>query len=435
MTGTRLPRVVWVLAAGTFMLGTSEFMIAGLLPEVALAMRVSVARAGLLTTVFAVGMIVGSPVMALATRRTENRRTLLAALAVFAGGHIIAAVSASFALLLAARFLTALATGAFWSVAAVVATRTAGPDASARALAVVMGGLTLANVIGVPAGAAVGHLVGWRGPFWALAVLAAAGAVAISRLVPAPVVLIGFGAGALAGTVLGGRFGDQRPFTTAITASLATTIVLLLLAVLSSNPTAAVGLVALMALTGFAVNPIRHIPRREIRGRRADPDLGAGGLLVQHRQRRWLCDRGCRARNRASPGRPGRFRDRHLRIDARAARRARPPRSEKGKSGCRRRGRRRTARAGVRRPRSRGAAWISHMSRARTRQELDRVGAADELEIAVCIRDGSLRRPVPLWVRHHGRLVLRMPAPRPVPLSVDVGGPAALQPQVAYRMY
>lgn len=314
MTGARLPRVVYVLAAGTFMLGTSEFMIAGLLPETAAAMRVSVARAGLLITVFAVGMISGSPVVALGTRRIQKRKTLVAALAVFAAGHVLAALSGSFALLLAARFVTALATGAFWSVAAVVATRTAGPQASARALAVVMGGLTLANVIGVPAGAAVGHLVGWRGPFWALAVLSAVGALVTGRLVPAdeeppeqhriagefmalrqirvwlalasamlimggvigtytyitpllthragipladvPLVLIGFGAGALAGTLLGGRFGDQRPLTTAITASVATTIVLALLALLSRNPAVAVTLVSLMALTGFAVNPI-----------------------------------------------------------------------------------------------------------------------------------------------------------------------------------
>lgn len=82
MTGSPLARVVCVLAAGTFMLGTSEFMLAGLLPETAAAMRVSVARAGLLITVFAVGMVVGSPVMALATRRIERRRTLVAALAV-----------------------------------------------------------------------------------------------------------------------------------------------------------------------------------------------------------------------------------------------------------------------------------------------------------------------------------------------------------------
>lgn len=314
MSGTRLPRVVYVLAAGTFMLGTTEFMIAGLLPEVSAAMRVSVARGGLLITVFALGMIVGSPVMALATRRLPKRSTLVAALAVFAAGHVIAALAGSFVVLLAARFLTALATGAFWSVAAVVATRAAGPRASARALAVVMGGLTLANVIGVPAGALVGHLVGWRGPFWALAVLSAGGAVAVGRLVPAaveerearpitgefaalrqvrvwlallsaalimggvigtytyitplltqragialadvPLVLVGFGAGALAGTVLGGRFGDRRPLATALTASAATAIMLLALTLLSRNPAVAVLLVALMALAGFAVNPV-----------------------------------------------------------------------------------------------------------------------------------------------------------------------------------
>ena len=310
----RLPRVVFVLAAGTFMLGTTEFMIAGLLPEIAAAMHVSIAHAGLLITAFALGMIVGAPVMGLATRRIPKRTTLVAALAVFAVGHVVAAVSDSFAIVLASRFVTALATGAFWSVAAVVATRAAGPTASARALAVVMGGLTLANVIGVPAGTLLGHLTGWRGPFWVLAAVSALGALVIARLIPAddqdrethpvtmefaalrqtpvwlalscaalimggvigtytyitpllthraglslasvPLVLIGFGAGALLGTILGGRFGDQRPLGTAIVASAATAVVLLLLAIFSRNAVAAVILIGLMGLFGFAVNPV-----------------------------------------------------------------------------------------------------------------------------------------------------------------------------------
>ncbi len=313
-TGTRLPRVVYVLAAGTFLLGTTEFMIAGLLPEISCAMRISDARAGLLITVFAVGMIVGAPVMALATRRVPPRVTLVASLGVFAAGHGLAALSHGFVLLLGARFVTALATGAFWSVAAVVATRAAGPSARARALAVVMGGLTLANVIGVPAGALAGHLVGWRGPFWALAGLSAAAAMVIGRLVPGadgdgeppPVsgefaalrqvrvwlalaacalimggvigtytyispllsdragigpgavalVLVGFGAGALAGTVLGGGLGDRYPLATAIVASAGTAVVLALLALLSRDPAMAIVLVTLMGLTGFAVNPV-----------------------------------------------------------------------------------------------------------------------------------------------------------------------------------
>ena len=161
--GSRLPLVVYVLAVGTFLMLTTEFVVAGLLPEIAGDLHVSVARAGLLITVFAVGMIVGAPTMALLTRRTPRRVTLMLALAVFAVGHVVVALSCSFPLLLAARFVTAWATGAFWSVASVVATRAAGPAASSRALGIVGAGGMLANVVGVPIGAFAGQLVGLAG--------------------------------------------------------------------------------------------------------------------------------------------------------------------------------------------------------------------------------------------------------------------------------
>jgi DHA1 family inner membrane transport protein len=148
-------------------MGTTEFMAAGVLPEIAGDLHVSVARAGLSITVFAIGMIVGAPLMTMLTLRLPKRLTLALALGVFACGHIIAALASTFALLLGARFLTALATGAFWAVANVVATRAAGPSAGSRALGVVGSGAMLANVVGVPLGAVAGQLVGWRGPFWA----------------------------------------------------------------------------------------------------------------------------------------------------------------------------------------------------------------------------------------------------------------------------
>ncbi|MGI3197762.1 MFS transporter [Streptomyces sp. GLT-R25] len=266
---TRLPVVVHVLALGTFLMGTTEFVVAGLLPEIASDSQVTVARAGLLITVFAVGMIVGAPLMAMLTLRLPRRLTLVLALGIFAAGHVVVALSSSFALLLAARFLTALATGAFWAVANVVAARAAGPTASSRALGVVGAGAMLANVVGVPLGAFAGQLMGWRGPFWALAALGAAAMVLIARHVPhdgsgptvvsvrselsavrsgrlwlvlaacatttggvlstytyisplltdraglasglVPLVLVGFGAGALAGFLIGGRLGDHPP--------------------------------------------------------------------------------------------------------------------------------------------------------------------------------------------------------------------------------
>lgn len=100
------------------------------------------------------------------------------------GAPTILALGSSFALLLVARFVTALAAGAFWAVANVVAARAAGPAASSRALGVVGAGAMLANVVGVPLGSFAGQLMGWRGPFWALAVLSAAATVLIARKVP-----------------------------------------------------------------------------------------------------------------------------------------------------------------------------------------------------------------------------------------------------------
>src|SRR5918997_6227282 len=170
---TRLPLVIYTLTAGTFLMGTTEFVVAGLLREMAVDFEVSVAQAGLAITVFAVGMIIGTPSMALLTLRLPRRLTLTLALLLFTVGHVIVAITDSFGLMLAARCLTAFATGAFWAVAAVVAARIVGPAASSRALGIVLGGGMLANVLGVPIGAFGGLLAGWRGPFWALALLAA----------------------------------------------------------------------------------------------------------------------------------------------------------------------------------------------------------------------------------------------------------------------
>ncbi|MFE3033067.1 MFS transporter [Streptomyces canus] len=310
----RLPLVVYVLALGTFLMGTTEFVVAGLLPEMAGDLQVSVAQAGLLITVFAVGMIIGAPLMAMLTLRLPRRLTLVLALAVFAVGHVIVALGSSFALLLAARFLTALATGAFWAVANVVAARIAGPAASSRALGVVGSGAMLANVAGVPLGAFAGQVASWRGPFWALAVLGTAAMGLIARYVPpdapaqqtvsirselsalrsgrlwlalaacatttggvlstytyisplltdragvaaglVPLVLVGFGVGALAGSLAGGRLGDLRPHTTTLGAAATTTVLLLALCLLSGVTAPTVVLVALLGLFGLGANPV-----------------------------------------------------------------------------------------------------------------------------------------------------------------------------------
>ncbi|MFC9131114.1 MFS transporter [Streptomyces sp. NPDC057099] len=310
----RLPLVVHVLALGTFLMGTTEFVVAGLLPEIAGDLRVGVARTGLLITVFAVGMIVGAPLMAMLTLRLPKRLTLMLALGVFAAGHVIVALASSFTLVLAARFLTAIATGAFWAVANVAAARAAGPAASSRALGIVGAGAMLANVVGVPLGAFAGQLMGWRGPFWALAAFAAAAVALIARTVPhddgdqqtasirseltslrsgrlwlvlaacatttggvlatysyisplltgrtglasgtVPLVLVGFGLGALAGSLVGGRLGDRRPHAVTLVAAAGATLLLLAISLLAGHAVPTIILVALLGFFGLGANPV-----------------------------------------------------------------------------------------------------------------------------------------------------------------------------------
>src|SRR4051794_9665793 len=181
---TSLPPVVPLLALGAFLMCTTEFLIAGLLPQMAADFSVRPSRIGLLIMAFAVGMIVGAPVMALATLRLPKRATLVLALATFAAGHVVAALSGSFELLFVARVLTGVVTGAFWSAATVVATRAVGPDARTHALGVIGSGVALATVLGVPLGSLAGDHLGWRGAFWALAALAVVAAVVIGRFTP-----------------------------------------------------------------------------------------------------------------------------------------------------------------------------------------------------------------------------------------------------------
>lgn len=308
-----LPPVVYLLGAVAFLMGTTELIVAGLLPEIAGALSVTHGQAGLLMTVFAVGMIIGAPVMAMATLRLPPRATLVAALLVFAAGHLVSAVSDSFTVQLVARFIAAVATGTFWAVGAVLATAAAGKANSAKATAVMIGGLTLANVLGVPIGTALGQWLGWRGPFWVLAVLAAVAAVVLALRLPkaaanattslgaelrslrhgrlwliylacalipgsfiaaysyiaplltdraglgevaVPIVMLGYGLATLTGTAFGGRVGDTNPFHAAIPAVALIAVILGALTLWGGNPVAAVVLFVLLGLVAMVAQPI-----------------------------------------------------------------------------------------------------------------------------------------------------------------------------------
>lgn len=179
-----MPFVIYVLGLAVFAQGTSEFMLSGLVPDIAAELNVSVPAAGALTSAFAVGMIVGAPLMAVLSLRWPRRRALLVFLLAFLIVHVVGAVSTSFAVLVTTRVLGALANAGFLAVGLATATSMVEPNAKGRATSVLLSGITLACVAGVPAGAVLGQVFGWRSAFWAVAVVSAPAAYAILRSVP-----------------------------------------------------------------------------------------------------------------------------------------------------------------------------------------------------------------------------------------------------------
>lgn len=174
-----MPLALYLLALAVFAMGTSEFMLAGLVPDIATSLDVSVGTAGLLTSAFAVGMIVGAPIMAAFARRWPARTALLGCVVVFALCHVVAATTPSFSVLFATRVVAAVANAGFLAVALSTATGLVAPDQKGRALAVLLSGTTIATVAGVPAGALLGTAMGWRSTFWAVALLCVPAAAGI----------------------------------------------------------------------------------------------------------------------------------------------------------------------------------------------------------------------------------------------------------------
>ncbi|MEV6165645.1 Cmx/CmrA family chloramphenicol efflux MFS transporter [Streptomyces sp. NPDC052052] len=179
-----MPFAVYALGLAVFAQGTSEFMLSGLVSDIAADLHVSIPSAALLTSGFAVGMVVGAPLMALFSRNWPRRRALLFFLCVFSAVHVVGALTSSYGVLLATRVVGALANAGFWAVALVTAVALVAPEARARATSVVVGGVTLACVAGVPAGAALGGHWGWRAAFWAVALVSVPAVLVIARTIP-----------------------------------------------------------------------------------------------------------------------------------------------------------------------------------------------------------------------------------------------------------
>jgi DHA1 family chloramphenicol resistance protein-like MFS transporter len=180
-----MPLPLYLLAVAVFAMGTSEFMLAGLVPDIAADLGVSIGSAGLLTSAFALGMIIGAPLMAALARRWPARASLLSFVLVFATAHVVGALTASFLVLLVTRVIAALANAGFLAVALSTAASLVAADRKGRALAVLLSGTTVATIAGVPGGAALGTLLSWRATFWAIALICLPAAVGIAKGIPA----------------------------------------------------------------------------------------------------------------------------------------------------------------------------------------------------------------------------------------------------------
>ncbi|AWN52641.1 MFS transporter [Methylobacterium sp. 17Sr1-1] len=309
-TGRSAALALLALAAASFGIGTTEFVIMGLLPEMAADLGVSIPRAGLLVSGYALSVTFGSPLVAVALSRLDRRRALLVLVGLFILGNALCALAPDYRLLMLARIVTALCHGAFFGLGSVVAADLVPAHRKASAIAIMFTGLTLANVLGVPFGTALGHALGWRATFWAvvgigfvaaaallawlprhlahetgsllsemrvlrrtqvvlamlLSVLASASLFSVFTYVapllaatagatPSAItgVLLLFGVGLTLGNVLGGRLGDWRQMPSVIGLGVALALVLLALVPASAALMPATALIGLWGVLAFAL--------------------------------------------------------------------------------------------------------------------------------------------------------------------------------------
>ncbi|CAA9251771.1 MAG: Uncharacterized MFS-type transporter [uncultured Blastococcus sp.] len=307
-----VPRALLALAIGAFAIGTTEFVVLGMLPEIADGLGVSVSAVGILISAYAVGVVIGAPTLTAVGLRFTPKQTLVALMVVFVVGNVLSAVAPSYGLLVAARVVTALAHGSFFGVGAVAARRLVPPDHATRAISLMITGLTLANVLGVPLGTFVAQHASWRivlagialigvvtiagllawmpsdageptdlraelrafrsGQVWLVLALTMVGFSALFAVysyvspiltdlggIPAawvtPVLAL-FGAGTTVGTLAGGRLGDRYGFSFVAVGLVAMAGILVAFAFLARTTVAAVALLVLFGTVAFAIGPV-----------------------------------------------------------------------------------------------------------------------------------------------------------------------------------
>ncbi|MER8069840.1 Cmx/CmrA family chloramphenicol efflux MFS transporter [Streptomyces sp. NPDC094034] len=328
-----MPFALHLLGLAVFAMGTSEFMLSGLGPDIAHDLGVSIPAAGSLTSAFAVGMVIGAPLMAMLSLRWSRRHALLIFLLTFLAVHVVGAVTTSYGVLLVTRVIGALANAGFLAVALVTATGMVEPNAKGRATSALLGGVTIACVAGVPGGALLGQLWGWRAAFWAVAIVSLPAVVAILRAVPSgggartsarrelralreprllvilllgalvngatfctftylaplltevaglesawvPALLALFGLGSFAGVTISGRLADVRPVPLLVAGGVALLAGWALFALTAGNPVVAGAFVFVQGTLSFAVGAT--LISRVLYAATAAPTL-AGGLAT-----------------------------------------------------------------------------------------------------------------------------------------------------------
>jgi DHA1 family inner membrane transport protein len=179
-----MPLALLALAVGAFGIGTTEFVMMGLLPDVADDLHVSIPTAGHLVSAYALGVVIGAPLLAALTARMSRRTVLIGLMALFVAGNALSAFAPGYDSLLAARFLSGLPHGAFFGVGAVVATTMVAPERKARSVSLMFLGLTVANIAGVPVATLMGQHLGWRATFLGVSAIGLAAIASLAALIP-----------------------------------------------------------------------------------------------------------------------------------------------------------------------------------------------------------------------------------------------------------
>ncbi|PDZ48325.1 MFS transporter [Bacillus sp. AFS094611] len=172
------------LMISTFAIGTTEFIIMGILPDVAKDLNVSISSTGLLVTGYAIGVAIGAPLLTALTGKMQRKKLLLMLMLLFVIGNTLCAVAPTYEFLLVSRVLAAFAHGTFFGVGSVVASRLVPPEKQSSAVAMIFTGVSVANIIGVPLGTFVGQSLGWRASFWIISALGVVAILCITKFIP-----------------------------------------------------------------------------------------------------------------------------------------------------------------------------------------------------------------------------------------------------------